>query len=469
MARKGSKKARTGCITCKIRKVKCDETKPSCNRCIATGRHCDGYQPPGGSSTRNLELRHYQPHQVSPSANGQREGRALQYFCQEAGPYLSGAVNPEFWPQLVMQFTVFDSATRHSVIAISSLAERLKYWDNKAEGFRLRDEVFALHHYNAAIRDLTTGTVELRLPAILLVCLLFTAIETLQSRQMVAIKHCKHGFELLQDTVTVTVYPWIREHLLPFFRRTTIIAFVHGDDPEDFPNLTGLEHPIPAGFSVYNDAQVMLDDVLSRTLQLVRRADAYRQHPGEQSPVPPKLLAEQARLNHSLNIWKALFDDYESRASWSPDTPGQGQGAEYMSKASRFVLLCRHESCRVWLNTAFGGDDYDYNKHLEAYEAMLDDVGITNPQVKAVFTGDAYFIIDVGYLPAISVVATKCWHLESRLKSLGMAPLPGLPRENLCLLAQAGDCNSPATEDVDCYQPTHGHQSCCLEGHAGHK
>ncbi|KAI2613794.1 uncharacterized protein GGS25DRAFT_17386 [Hypoxylon fragiforme] len=36
-------KVRTGCITCKIRRVKCDETKPACTRCSSTGRKCDGY------------------------------------------------------------------------------------------------------------------------------------------------------------------------------------------------------------------------------------------------------------------------------------------------------------------------------------------------------------------------------------------------------------------------------------------
>lgn len=52
--RKTHKKARTGCLTCKIRHKKCDETKPACNRCTSTGRRCDGYGPPvdqpGGSS-----------------------------------------------------------------------------------------------------------------------------------------------------------------------------------------------------------------------------------------------------------------------------------------------------------------------------------------------------------------------------------------------------------------------------------
>ncbi|KAJ5993170.1 hypothetical protein N7451_008894 [Penicillium sp. IBT 35674x] len=38
-------KVRTGCITCKARRVKCDETKPACVRCTTTGRRCDGYAP----------------------------------------------------------------------------------------------------------------------------------------------------------------------------------------------------------------------------------------------------------------------------------------------------------------------------------------------------------------------------------------------------------------------------------------
>ncbi|KAJ9486494.1 hypothetical protein VN97_g6839 [Penicillium thymicola] len=33
-------------MTCKIRRVKCDEEKPHCRRCISTGRQCDGYPHP---------------------------------------------------------------------------------------------------------------------------------------------------------------------------------------------------------------------------------------------------------------------------------------------------------------------------------------------------------------------------------------------------------------------------------------
>ena len=41
--RKAHNKVKTGCLTCKIRKKKCDEAKPFCRRCVDTGRKCDGY------------------------------------------------------------------------------------------------------------------------------------------------------------------------------------------------------------------------------------------------------------------------------------------------------------------------------------------------------------------------------------------------------------------------------------------
>ncbi|KAI0108579.1 hypothetical protein GGR51DRAFT_558890 [Nemania sp. FL0031] len=37
-------KARTGCLTCKKRRVKCDEARPTCARCVKAGHRCAGYQ-----------------------------------------------------------------------------------------------------------------------------------------------------------------------------------------------------------------------------------------------------------------------------------------------------------------------------------------------------------------------------------------------------------------------------------------
>ncbi|KAI3572650.1 hypothetical protein IWW34DRAFT_708134 [Fusarium oxysporum f. sp. albedinis] len=40
MARRAHNKSRLGCRVCKQRKVKCDERKPACDRCVTAGRQC---------------------------------------------------------------------------------------------------------------------------------------------------------------------------------------------------------------------------------------------------------------------------------------------------------------------------------------------------------------------------------------------------------------------------------------------
>ncbi|KAL2258506.1 hypothetical protein VTK26DRAFT_8160 [Humicola hyalothermophila] len=37
------KRTKTGCLTCRRRRIKCDEGKPTCNNCIKSKRECEGY------------------------------------------------------------------------------------------------------------------------------------------------------------------------------------------------------------------------------------------------------------------------------------------------------------------------------------------------------------------------------------------------------------------------------------------
>ena len=68
--RKTHKKSRKGCNNCKIRRVKCDETHPQCEKCLAYGVSCDyegdgaeELQLPGEGAFRFMS----QPFENSPS------------------------------------------------------------------------------------------------------------------------------------------------------------------------------------------------------------------------------------------------------------------------------------------------------------------------------------------------------------------------------------------------------------------
>jgi Fungal Zn(2)-Cys(6) binuclear cluster domain len=40
------KRTKTGCQTCRSRRIKCDEAKPVCNNCTKGKRICEGKLPP---------------------------------------------------------------------------------------------------------------------------------------------------------------------------------------------------------------------------------------------------------------------------------------------------------------------------------------------------------------------------------------------------------------------------------------
>ena len=40
------KRTKTGCLTCRQRRIKCDEGKPTCYNCLKSNKLCQGYRPP---------------------------------------------------------------------------------------------------------------------------------------------------------------------------------------------------------------------------------------------------------------------------------------------------------------------------------------------------------------------------------------------------------------------------------------
>ncbi|KAM3566620.1 hypothetical protein ARSEF4850_000373 [Beauveria asiatica] len=49
--RRWAPRARTGCLTCRARRVKCDEERPTCRRCALSRVTCRGYQTPSSPSS----------------------------------------------------------------------------------------------------------------------------------------------------------------------------------------------------------------------------------------------------------------------------------------------------------------------------------------------------------------------------------------------------------------------------------
>ncbi|EXF73392.1 hypothetical protein CFIO01_13626 [Colletotrichum fioriniae PJ7] len=248
MPRKGSQKVKTGCVTC------------NCSRCTTTGRICDGYgsrlaRPPQPTPEGVASLS--QPHIVFPGTTA-KEGRALQYFCEVVGPSMSGTLDPYFWTHLVMQLGANEPAVKHALVAISGLFEQADgLQQDITTDQRLVHQRQALHHYNAAIRELKTKDLKERQVVVLVVCLLFICIEALRSDVQSAVRHGRHGIEILKAALPNS--GWIKDHLLPIFRRLSVSAFYFSDNDGTFLDMPDLWEPAPRSFSTVYDAQHMFD------------------------------------------------------------------------------------------------------------------------------------------------------------------------------------------------------------------
>ncbi|KAI5919640.1 hypothetical protein F4810DRAFT_686400 [Camillea tinctor] len=396
MARKGNRKVRTGCLTCKIRKVKCDEGKPACHRCVSTGRKCDGY---AAAATPALRWHRPRSHLAGVGA------RSLQFFWEVAAPGMSGPTDPYFWTRLVLQFGSFEPAVRHALVAVSALYERLLLRGVAVEEKDGGGSV-ALGHYNAAIRELRKAD---SAPLALLVCVLFICVEFLRGDRERAVQHCHHGVRLLESVAPA--YAWTREFLAPLFRRLTLFPFFFGRGRSSFPALAGAADAVPPAFAGVADAQSHADNLLRRAVRLLRRADPYRL--GGQDALDTLLLRERDEIRAMLHAWEQAAAAFQ----W-----GQPESARDETVCN---ILMRVEIARVWTEAALERSEMVYDRYIERFRWLVDEAAKLAPRHSPVFT------FEMAFVPSLFFIVIKCRDLDTRLLALSLVKKLGARKETL--------------------------------------
>ncbi|KAF5007881.1 hypothetical protein FDECE_5796 [Fusarium decemcellulare] len=178
-------KVRTGCITCKIRRIKCDEAKPSCYRCTSTGRKCDGYSLV-----------------PSPGPRGDPIVRqALYMFRTKIALSIASAADVGFWTCDILQTAEAYKTVQHAVAALAAAYHSSILSDS---GDRMERQHFALTQYNKAISLLQNCintpkslTMEHRI-VILMTNIVFICICAVRGSRREACLHLRSGLSLLQ-------------------------------------------------------------------------------------------------------------------------------------------------------------------------------------------------------------------------------------------------------------------------------
>ncbi|ETN46670.1 uncharacterized protein HMPREF1541_00856 [Cyphellophora europaea CBS 101466] len=159
-------KCRTGCDMCKKRRIKCDETKPVCARCLKIDVGCHYTDPivkivyPSRSTTREAcqSASNQGPGPnaaLSSVSRTQEEKLALKFFLEKTGPWMASngpSHTLDFWTTTIPRAFHSVPGTRHLVTALGLLETSIGTTDLCVLETRCRK---IHHHYSVALHELT--------------------------------------------------------------------------------------------------------------------------------------------------------------------------------------------------------------------------------------------------------------------------------------------------------------------------
>ncbi|KAK0736908.1 hypothetical protein B0T21DRAFT_153726 [Apiosordaria backusii] len=451
--RKGSKKVRTGCITCKIRKVKCDEEKPFCMRCTKTGRRCDGYldakaisqrrRRSGGLGQNGVGEPHAPLATLFEWATGD-EKRAFHFFQHVTAPCLAADHDGAFFRVLVLQICQTEPAVRHAVLAVSSLHEGMVQAAMMPPMLHSSDtenrSSFALYQYNRAIACLLEQmrTVNARPLVPLLTCVLFVCIELMQSKDKESLIHLEQGRQILSQlgprvTGRSPEIDLIKQHLVPMYTRMSLTSLMLGCAPTAIPAPLKTFTEVPMVFKTIDEVRYALYDFMDQCLRFAKKS-----HAAKISKVPEEDMRafelEQDVLLRKLAKFNVAFSLYRStKAKEAP--PG-----------SIALIQVHVHTTFIWVSTALSRHETVFDDYVDTFSAIIPLasefintlLSPPNPSTKAPPNNgpdtrrlSAMFTFEMHVIAPLYFVAAKCRHPMIRRAALDLLRRNPGRRENL--------------------------------------
>ena len=211
----------------RIRHKKCDEAKPTCQRCRDYGYKCDGYEQPQEPPCPKTKLQEKpQPRPTSQVVVASERGVDLFHAFNNLGDVhgsppekslflhvnhctvtdligystsLSG-----FWRDYVLPISHTLDPVRHALISLG--ASHKSFLLRRTPGMPPTEtqgyDNLAIQKYNKTISGLTPimgDPSPLDVQAILICCLIFVCIDNLNGRHRVALRHLRAGADLLSS------------------------------------------------------------------------------------------------------------------------------------------------------------------------------------------------------------------------------------------------------------------------------
>ncbi|PMD42068.1 hypothetical protein L207DRAFT_527027 [Hyaloscypha variabilis F] len=226
-------KVKTGCYSCRKRRVKCDEKRPNCHRCNRCGIVCEGYpagvrfakelapisrplapnpQSPLPPYSRTISpISPISPLTISSRFEDEQQGLFFRKYMETA-THIRGPIATSLWERLIPQSCEAEPYIRHAAVAVGAMSKTLA-------GMRLeRDElhsailsqnpdyVYALSQYDKALSGMrhAMGEGRANMRNAIFACLLVFCFENMNGRPALAAANAISGLVLFYDFLRKT-------------------------------------------------------------------------------------------------------------------------------------------------------------------------------------------------------------------------------------------------------------------------
>ncbi|RFU28313.1 hypothetical protein B7463_g8024, partial [Scytalidium lignicola] len=435
-------RVRTGCITCKIRHLKCDEEKPSCRQCISDGVKCDGYKPPQPAKPRKTAATSTSVGVVTPLAAQKRllpnpGCYELKLYQRYVAPKLSSYSDAGFWNVLIPQMSQTEPAIRHAVAAICAVYRDIESIRSYSKLSVLRPNPLAIKEASQAMQSLSqrinSDPSSSLVP--LVACLLFTCLELLCGNFETAIVHMASGFRIFNSLRSAELagrshqqiadMNTIEKEVAPMFQHLSVLCLLFGQT-HAFDTTGHVATTEFATFTSLENARLNLFELFSQVFRFIKVAS----NKADKGSIDVVDLIEKVKFERRLQHWYSCMEQYVETTA---------KLGRHVNENTVNILRLHHHTILVWLSVCLSVDGADLDLHTSNFEEIVrlceslardspskhNSPGSTTTSLPQI-PGYNKFSFGMGMIPSLYWVARECRDATIRKKALDLllkAPL----------------------------------------------
>ncbi|KAI1622623.1 hypothetical protein EDD37DRAFT_482142 [Exophiala viscosa] len=418
-AKRPHQKVKTGCMTCRKRRIKCDEGKPACRQCTDSLRRCEGYHPPQtwlfksrpspeGSET-SAALIPVVSH-MAPIGDA-NDKRSFQFWVEQAAPIFSCYFGHTFWTQLLPKIGFVQPAVKHMLIATSNVVEFAAL-----DGLPLDNNAAYQSHYTQAIQATCSSP---QVENVLMACLLFACCEFMKGSAAGGLHHIRSGINIIEEWYGSLSNPNVKISesarliigaIAPIFMSYLDKSPTYGMGDVTVKKSTNIaviapshELPFIPPFTHIHPAHHALDGVAHHIARLMDWRSVGH------TPSP------QRKIQHLLDTWRMTFDGYVESL-----TPARKE--RYAVAVP--LLRVYHTMFSVMFRASSSNSEVIYHQFLGEFQwivSIYDEFAVrwTGNGPPKFSSGDAGSLdYHMGFIPPLFFTATKCRDPATRMAAL---------------------------------------------------